>query len=179
MVAATNKDLEKAIKAGEFRQDLYYRLNVVSVTIPPLRDRRDDIPLLALYFASKCAAGRKRPFKGISSEARSLLLNYSWPGNVRELENAIEHAMVMGVSDEILPDDLPTAVLEEQVGEMEGSRYHRVLTTTKKELVLDALRNSSGNFPEAARLLGIHTKYLFRLVRNLKLRTGLSDQLPG
>jgi Nif-specific regulatory protein len=173
VVAATNKDLEKAIKSGEFRQDLYYRLNVVSVTVPPLRERRDDIPLLALYFAAKYAAGRKRPFKGISTEARTILMNYSWPGNVRELENAIEHAIVLGASNEILPDDLPTTLLEEQGAAIDGSRYHAVLNNTKKELVLEALRNASGSFPDAAKSLGIHPKYLFRLVRNLKLRTDL------
>ena len=80
VLAATNKNLEQAIKSGEFRQDLYYRLNVVSVTMPPLREHRDDIPLLALYFAAKYAAQSKRPFKGISREARALLMNYSWPG---------------------------------------------------------------------------------------------------
>ena len=95
VLAATNKNLEQAIKSNEFRQDLYYRLNVVSVTVPPLREHREDIPLLALYFASKYAVKSKRPFKGISSEARTLLLGYSWPGNVRELENAIEHAIVL------------------------------------------------------------------------------------
>jgi transcriptional regulator with GAF, ATPase, and Fis domain len=174
VVAATNKDLEKAIKSGEFRQDLYYRLNVVSVTVPPLRDRRGDIPLLALYFANKYAGSRKRPFKGISAEARTLLMNYSWPGNVRELENAIEHAIVLGISDEILPDDLPAALLEEPGARADGSRYHTVINNTKKELILEALRNSSGSFPEAARSLGIHPKYLFRLVRNLKLRTDLT-----
>src|SRR3954447_8048408 len=171
VLAATNKDLEQAIKAGEFRQDLYYRLNVVSVTIPPLRERRDDIPLLALYFSSKYASKRKRPFKGISADARGILLNYSWPGNVRELENAIEHAIVLGVSDEILPEDLPTALLEEQGARIEGSRYHAALNNTKKELVIEALRNSSGNVPMAAKSLGIHPKYLFRLIRNLNLRT--------
>jgi len=170
VLAATNKDVEQAIKAGEFRQDLYYRLNVVSIVIPPLRERRDDIPLLALYFSSKYASKRKRPFKGISAEARTILMNYSWPGNVRELENAIEHAIVLGVSDEILPDDLPTALLEEQGARMEGSRYHSAINNTKKELIMEALRNSSGSVPQAAKSLGIHPKYLFRLIRNLKLK---------
>ncbi len=177
VVAATNKDLEKAIKTGEFRQDLYYRLNVVTVTVPPLRERRDDIPLLALYFSSKYASKRKRPFKGISGEARGILMNYSWPGNVRELENAIEHAIVLGVSDEILPDDLPSALLEEQGARIEGSRYHTVLNQTKKEMITEALRNSSGSVPQAARSLGIHPKYLFRLIRNLKLRTEIDDSM--
>src|SRR5206468_6943069 len=132
----------------------------------PLRERRDDIPLLALYFSSKYASKRKRPFKGISAEARGILMNYSWPGNVRELENAIEHAIVLGVSDEILPEDLPTALLEEQGARIEGSRYHAAINKTKRELIMDALHKSSGSFPDAARLLGIHPKYLFRLVRN-------------
>jgi Nif-specific regulatory protein len=173
IVAATNKDLEKAIKSGQFRQDLYYRLNVVSILVPPLRERRDDIPLLALYFADKYAAKRKRPFKGISTEARPILMNYSWPGNVRELENAIEHAIVLGVSDEILPEDLPAALLEEQSARVEGSRYHAAINHMKKDLILEALNKCGGSFPDAAKLLGIHPKYLFRLVRNLNLRTDL------
>ena len=111
VVAATNKNLEQAIKSGEFRQDLYYRLNVVSIVSPPLREHREDIPLLALHFANEYAAKCKRSFKGIVAEARSLLLQYSWPGNVRELENAIEHAIVMGLTEEILPDDLARCVV--------------------------------------------------------------------
>jgi transcriptional regulator with GAF, ATPase, and Fis domain len=173
VLAATNKNLEQAIKAGEFRQDLYYRLNVVSVTVPPLRERRDDIPLLALYFAARYAEKSKRPFKGISREARQLLMNYSWPGNVRELENAIEHAIVLGLTEEILPEDLPVAILEEQSAELEGARYHDILNHTKKELILTALREAGGSYPDAARALGIHPKYLHRLVRNLNLKSDL------
>jgi DNA-binding NtrC family response regulator len=177
VLTATNKNLEQAIKDGEFRQDLYYRLNVVSVTVPPLRERRDDIPLLALFFAAKYAERSKRPFKGISREARQLLMNYSWPGNVRELENAIEHAIVLGVTEEILPEDLPVAILEEQSAELEGAKYHDILNHTKKEMVLNALRESGGSYPDAARALGIHPKYLHRLVRNLKLKS--EAQRPG
>jgi Nif-specific regulatory protein len=170
VLAATNKNLEQAIKSGEFRQDLYYRLNVVSVTVPPLREHRDDISLLALYFASKYAEKSKRPFKGISREARALLTGYSWPGNVRELENAIEHAMVLGLTAEILPEDLPVCMIEEQSSQVAGARYHEVLNQTKKELILSALRETSGSFPEASRLLGLHPKYLHRLVRSLNLK---------
>ncbi len=170
VVAATNKNLENAIKAGEFRQDLYYRLNVISVASPPLRERRDDIPVLALYFANKYAARCKRGFKGIAAEARSLLMQYSWPGNVRELENAIEHAIVMGLTDEILPEDLPDALLEEQSLELVAARYHHTLNQTKKQLVLSALDEAKGSPAEAARLLGIHPKYLHRLIRNLNLK---------
>lgn len=170
VLAATNRNLETAIKSGEFRQDLYYRLNVVSVTVPPLREHRDDISLLALYFAAKHAAKSKRPFKGISRDARKLLMNYSWPGNVRELENAVEHAIVLGLTDEILPEDLPTAILEEQSTAVAGARYHTVVNQTKKELILSALREAGGNYPQAARLLGIHQKYLHRLARNLDIK---------
>jgi two-component system, NtrC family, response regulator HydG len=172
VLAATNKNLEEAIKSGEFRQDLYYRLNVVSVTVPPLREHDEDIPLLALYFASKYAQKNKRPFKGISSEARSLLMGYSWPGNVRELENAIEHAIVLGLTEEILREDLPIGILEEQSAKLEGARYHGVLNQSKKDLILSALQESRGSYPEAARLLGIHPKYLHRLARNLNLKSG-------
>jgi transcriptional regulator with GAF, ATPase, and Fis domain len=169
VVAATNKNLEQAIKAGEFRQDLYYRLNVVSVAVPPLREHREDIPSLALYFANKYAARCKRGFKGIAPEARALLMRYSWPGNVRELENAIEHAIVMGLTDEILPEDLPNQLLEEQSAELAG-RYHNTLNQTKKQLVLTALDEAHGSPVEAARRLGIHPKYLHRLIRNLNLQ---------
>jgi transcriptional regulator with GAF, ATPase, and Fis domain len=171
VVAATNKNLEQAIKAGEFRQDLYYRLNVVSVALPPLREHREDIPLLALHFANKYAAKCKRGFKGIAAEARSLLMQYSWPGNVRELENAIEHAIVMGLTDEILPEDLPNALLEEQSAGLAAARYYNTLNQTKKQLVLAALDEAHGSPVEAARLLGIHPKYLHRLIRNLNLKS--------
>ena len=175
VVAATNKNLEQAIKSGEFRQDLYYRLNVIAITVPPLREHREDIPLLALYFAAKYAAKSKRPFKGISREARALLMNYSWPGNVRELENAIEHAIVLGLTDEILPEDLPSSMIEEQSARLKGTRYYTVLNNAKKDLILGALREADGNYPEAARLLGIHPKYLHRLVRNLNIRSELGN----
>jgi transcriptional regulator with GAF, ATPase, and Fis domain len=170
VLAATNKNLEQAIKTAEFRQDLYYRLNVVSVAVPPLREHREDIPLLALYFANKYAAKCKRACKGIAAEARSLLLQYSWPGNVRELENAIEHAIVLGLTDEILPEDLPNALLEEQSSGFGAARYHNTLNQTKKQLVLAALDETNGSQVEAARLLGIHPKYLHRLIRNLDLK---------
>jgi Nif-specific regulatory protein len=171
VVAATNKNLEQAIKAGEFRQDLYYRLNVVSVTLPPLREHREDIPTLALHFANKFAAKSKRGFKGISAEARALLMQYSWPGNIRELENAIEHAIVLGLTEEILPEDLPNGILEEQSTGLVGARYHDTLNQSKKELILNTLREAKGSYPEAARILGVHPKYLHRLARNLNLKS--------
>jgi Nif-specific regulatory protein len=171
VLAATNKNLEQAIKAGEFRQDLYYRLNVVSIHVPPLREHREDISLLALYFAAKYAKESKRPFKGISLEARRLLMGYSWPGNVRELENAIEHAIVLGLTEEILPEDLPEGMLEEQSAALPGAGYHAALSEARKGLIRNALSEAKGSVAEAARILGIHPKYLHRLVRNLKMKT--------
>ena len=176
VLAATNKNLEEAIKSGEFRQDLYYRLNVVCVTTPPLREHREDIPLLALYFANKYAAKCNRAFKGIAAEARTLLMQYSWPGNVRELENAIEHAIVLGLTDEILAEDLPNLLLEEQSAGLSAARYHNTLSQTKKQLVLAALDETNGSHIEAARLLGIHPKYLHRLIRNLNLKSDIKRQ---
>ena len=170
VLAATNKNLEQAIKAGEFRQDLYYRLNVVSVHVPPLREHREDISLLALYFAAKYAEKSKRPFKGISLEARRLLMGYSWPGNVRELENAIEHAFVLGLTEEILPEDLPEGMLEEQSAALPRAGYHAALSEARKGLIRNALSEAKGSVAEAARILGIHPKYLHRLVRNLKMK---------
>jgi transcriptional regulator with GAF, ATPase, and Fis domain len=173
VIAATNKNLEQAIKSGEFRQDLYYRLNVVSVPLPPLREHREDTPLLAMHFAKLFAAKCKRGFKGITPEARSLLMQYSWPGNVRELENAIEHAIVLGLTDEILPEDLPEALLEEQSSEVTAALYHNTLHQAKKQLVMTAMDDAKGNHIEAARLLGIHPKYLHRLIKNLDLKSEL------
>jgi len=171
VIAATNRNLEEAIKDGQFRQDLYYRLNVVSTVVPPLRDRPDDIPLLAMYFAAKYAEKCKRAVKGISSEARSLLLRYSWPGNVRELENAIEHAMVLGLSDEIVVEDLPEALLETQSTERDSMKYHDRVNELKRQLIVDAMAQTKGSYTEAAKLLGLHPNYLHRLIRNMDLRS--------
>ena len=112
LIAATNRNLEAAVADGSFRRDLYYRLNVVAVAIPPLRERLEDLPLLAAYFMRKHAARCNRSVKGISPAARALLARYDWPGNVRELSNVIERAIVLGSSELIQPDDLPEPLLE-------------------------------------------------------------------
>ena len=176
VVAATNRDLEEAVRAGAFRQDLYYRLNVVSFEMPPLRGRREDIPLLASYFVARYAAKFKRKVTGLSPEARACLTAYDWPGNVRELENAVERAVVLGSTDRLLPEDLPETVLEAEPDADAGAappavtKYHEALREAKRQLILGALRQSSGSFTEAARLLGVHPNYLHRLIRNLNLR---------
>jgi Nif-specific regulatory protein len=171
VIAATNKNLEEAIEAGEFRQDLYYRLNVVSLEMPPLRDRREDIMLLANYFADKYGSRCNRKLKGFSPEARSCLVSYDWPGNVRELENAIERAVVLGTTDQILAEDLPEALLERESTAAAPTSYHVAVAQTKKHLIMNAINEAEGSFTDAAKLLGVHPNYLQRLVRNLNLTT--------
>jgi two-component system, NtrC family, response regulator HydG len=170
VIAATNKNLEEAIEAGEFRQDLYYRLNVVSLEMPPLRERREDIMLLANYFADKYGTRCNRKLKGFSPEARTCLMSYDWPGNVRELENAIERAVVLGTTDLIRPEDLPEAVVEARLSSTSPLRYHEAVTQAKKQIILEAAAQVNGNFAEAARLLGVHPNYLQRLVQNLQIK---------
>ena len=170
VIAATNKNLEEAMEVGQFRQDLYYRLNVVSLEMPALRDRRDDIMLLANYFADKYGARCNRKLKGFSAEARDYLTAYDWPGNVRELENAIERSVVLGTTDLILPEDLPEAVLEARLSPTSPLRYHEAVTQAKRQIILDATAQVNGNFTEAARLLGVHPNYLQRLIQNLQIK---------
>lgn len=170
VIAATNKNLEQAIKTGEFRQDLFYRLNVVSSTLPPLREHREDIPLLAIYCATNYAAKSQRAFKGISAEARSILMSYDWPGNVRELENAIEHALVMGSAEEIVPEDLPENLLERQSVQVSSAKYHQAINELKKRLIIDAVTQAKGSYIDAAKILGVHPNYLHRLIRNLDIK---------
>jgi Nif-specific regulatory protein len=175
VVAATNRELEEAVKGGGFRQDLYYRLNVVSFEMPPLRERKEDIPLLASYFVSKYAAKFKRKVTGLSAEARRCLTAYDWPGNVRELENAVERAVVLGSTERVLPEDLPETVLEAEPAGRDDTappltKYHETLREAKRQLILRALEQSAGSFTEAAHSLGVHPNYLHRLIRNLNLR---------
>jgi transcriptional regulator with PAS, ATPase and Fis domain len=166
LIAATNRNLEEAIEAGQFRQDLYYRLNVVSLEMPPLRDRREDIMLLANYFADKSGARCNRKLKGFSRETRDLLTAYDWPGNVRELENTIERAIVLGTTEWILPEDLPEALLEREVTDDKSiTTYHEAVVQQKKQIILSALEQAKNDPAEAARLLGIHPNYLQRLIR--------------
>ena len=170
VIAATNRDLESAIAGSAFRKDLYYRLNVVSVTIPALRDRRDDLPLLAAYFVRKHSASCKRPVRGISPEARTLLTRYEWPGNVRELSNAIERAVVLGSTDLILAEDLPEAIVESAYADNAAEGFHGQVAAAKRELISGALARHGGNVAATARELDLQPTYLHRLIRNLGIR---------
>jgi len=174
VLAATNRNLEEAIKNGSFRADLYHRLNVVKVTMPPLRDRREDIPLLASYFAAKYAKECKRAVNGIAPEARLLLQSYDWPGNVRELENAIERAVVLGSSETINVDDLPRRVLEASDTAPAGAKYYEAVKDAKRQLIKHALDQARGNYTEAAKALGIHPNNLHRIIRTLDLKSAVA-----
>jgi transcriptional regulator with GAF, ATPase, and Fis domain len=178
LIAATNCDLNEAVRGGQFRQDLYYRLAVVKLTMPPLRERKEDIPTLARHFVQKYAKRCRVKAKPISREAMACLVNYDWPGNVRELENAVERALVLGPSDAVLPEDLPESLLEHpRAPEMVEAKYHHSLKELKKQLILDAVEQTRGNYVEAAAILGVHPNYLHRLIRNLDLKDAIKEVL--
>jgi transcriptional regulator with GAF, ATPase, and Fis domain len=171
LIAATNRSLPEAVKAGTFRNDLYYRLNVVTLNMPPLRERREDIAVLADHFVAKASRKSRTRVKPLSPEAVAALRHYDWPGNVRELENALERALVLGSTDSILPDDLPEAVLEAgSAATVPADKYHGSIKETKKQLILHALLQANGNYIEAAKALGMHPNSLLRLVRTLDLK---------
>jgi Nif-specific regulatory protein len=179
LIAATNRDLDECVRNGQFRQDLYFRLNVVSITMPPLREHKEDIPLLVTFFVQKhfkrCGA---KP-KPLSREALACLMNYDWPGNVRELENIVERALVLGNSDDILPEDLPEALLERDPAPgTDEAKYHGAVKELKKRLIQNALQEAHGNYTDAARLLGVHPNYLHRLIRNLDLKEQVKPVVP-
>ena len=132
--------------------------------------------MLANYFVAKYADKCNRKVVGISAAAKELLLRYDWPGNVRELENAIERAVVLGMTDQILPEDLPEAILEASAPEaVTASGYHEVVSSTKKQIIIDAMKKANGSYTAAAKLLGLHPNYLHRLARNLNLRDELKS----
>jgi transcriptional regulator with GAF, ATPase, and Fis domain len=170
VIAATNRDLAADVSAGRFRQDLWYRLNVVNLTMPPLRDRRADIASLAAHFATKY--GRGRPIE-VSPDAVQALMAHDWPGNVRELENAIERAVVLGSSDRITGEDL-AGLFDEAPADADtaAAPFHDGVRQMKRRLILDAIDRAGGNYAAAARLLGLNPTYLHRLLKNLQLKDG-------
>jgi Nif-specific regulatory protein len=170
VIAATNRDLAVEVQRKAFREDLYHRLNVVSIRMPPLRERPADILPLAHLFAERAAARCGRRLTGFSSQAEARLLSYSWPGNVRELENAIERAVVLGDTGQILLEDLPETVLDAARGQTETSAFHDVIGQAKRDSIVRAWAEANGDYKAAAQLLGLHPNSLLRLIRNLGLR---------
>ena len=170
IIAATNRNLESAIREGKFRQDLYFRLNVVQIKLPALRERKTDIPLLVDYFLGKLADG-DRPIRTISEDAMARLLAYEWPGNVRELENVIERAVALGSGPIVHIADLPTN-LHYGSGECMAPNDKSVsLKELEKRAVVTALRETGGDKIAAARLLGIGKTTLYRKLRQYKTIT--------
>ena len=160
IIAATNRDLEQEVRDGNFREDLYYRLNVVTVHVPPLRDRKGDIPLLVDHFVRKFSEKNRREVAGVTSECMELLSSYSWPGNVRELENAIERGVILMRGEYLTEKSLPLPIQKQQQEEVEESVKSSSLQAQEKKLILKTLKETGGNKSEAARRLGITRKTL-------------------
>jgi two-component system, NtrC family, response regulator AtoC len=170
IVAATNRDLDAAVKESRFREDLYHRLNVVPIKLPPLRERTDDIPTLAHHFLERYAKEVKKTFSQVSGETLAKLCAYDWPGNVRELGNVIERAVVLSQGPEIAPHDLPARIVAARSeSRSEGTSYREAMDAYRRQLVMRALAQTQGNRAAAARALGLHEKYFLRLLKSLRI----------
>jgi len=165
LVCATHKDLEELVATGAFREDLYYRINVFNVRLPPLRDRREDILPLARFFVEKYARAMAKPVLKISPQAEDLLHRYRWPGNVRELENAIERAMVVGSGPAVQPDDLPL-----RIGADEPAPAEQSLAALERRHIERVLRDAEGNVTQAAKVLGIDRATLYNKIKRYGIR---------
>jgi two-component system, NtrC family, response regulator AtoC len=170
IIAATNRNLERSVKEGQFREDLYYRLNVVAIHLPPLRERREDIAALSHYFLRKHSVAVRRNVTAISDEARRQLEAYDWPGNVRELANVIERAVVLGSGPTITLDDVPGRIAAGWTTPASGAQsYREGMNAARKELILKALATTHGNRSAAAKLLGLEAKYFLKLMKSLEI----------
>ncbi|MCD6391116.1 MAG: sigma-54-dependent Fis family transcriptional regulator [Dehalococcoidia bacterium] len=165
VISATNKDLRKAIEKQEFREDLYYRLNVVNIELPPLRERKEDIPLLAEHFLNKFASENRKEITGFSTDTVEFLLDYDWPGNVRELENAIERAVILAKDSIITIADLP----QKKISPAYSTAQRKNLKEVEKEHILNILRETGENYSQAARILGISRMTLYKKAREYDL----------
>jgi DNA-binding NtrC family response regulator len=182
VIAATHQDLAKGIAAGRFREDLYYRLKVVAIVLPPLRERREDVPQLLDYFLRRAVAEAGRRDLRVSDEAHALLVSYAWPGNVRELGNVIERAVALAEGSAIGVEDLPEEIRDvgardagpaatlAPVSASDAVPFHEAVRRAKREVILGALRQTGGHQTRAAQLLGLTQPYLARLIKNLGLR---------
>lgn len=170
IIAATNRNLGALVKEGSFREDLYHRLNVVAITLPPLRERGEDIPALAQYFLRKYSISTGRIVNEIDEEAEKKLRAYHWPGNVRELANVIERAIVLGSGSRITTKDLPSPITDGMpVSVADNLSYRAGVNEARKQLVLKALSLTRGNRTAAAKVLGLEAKYLLKLMKSLEI----------
>ncbi len=174
VIAATNKNLEAAMRAGEFREDLFYRIAVFPIVLPPLRERREDIPLLANHFLKKYAESNAKSISGISTGALRLLLQYEWPGNIRELQNAIERAVLLETTNVLQAGNLP-AQLSPVRGARGADAAHSALTEVlplaevERQAIVRALEASANNVMQAAQSLGINRSTLYRKLKKYDL----------
>ncbi len=177
LLAATNQDLEKSIEEGRFREDLYYRLNVIPLQMPPLRKRRDDIPLLVNYFLDKNVSQKKKKIELVSPEAMKVLSGYHWPGNVRELENVMERAVILTNRNVIMPEDLPESIQKGQSGRSkpEANIGDRTLEELEEYYILKALEKYSWNQKQVSEVLGISTTTLWRKLKSYGIEPKRKD----
>ena len=179
IIAATNRDLEQFVKESKFRDDLFYRLNVVRITLPSLKERQEDIPMLAHHFLQKCAAGSTTAVRGFHPDTLDCLNRYRWPGNVRELENAIERAVSLSHGPLLTPDDLPAAIRQatspaEQKSDVPDTAESVYLTLeeVEKRHLVRVLKETKGNKVKAAKILGIDRRTLYRMAERFGLDLG-------
>jgi transcriptional regulator with PAS, ATPase and Fis domain len=175
VIAISNQNIRKAVKSGAFREDLFYRLNVIPLTIPPLRERKNDIPLLADYFLNRFCSRNAKTMHRISQKAMELLLTQSWPGNVRELENTIERGVLIGSGQELMPEDL---ILEEALSESSPQNALSAGMTVRemeKELIFSTLNAVNDNRTHAAKMLGISIRTLRNKLNEYREGMEISD----
>ncbi len=168
IIAATNRDLEEGIRKGDFREDLYYRLNVITIELPPLRERKEDVHLLVDHFLEKFSERTHKKLKGISKEAMKILVDYDWPGNVRELENVLERACVLSEEEVLTVENFPEHLLRKNLLEVRasnGSSLKEVLQQPEKKIILQVLEQTGGNRNEAAKLLNINRTTLYNKMK--------------
>jgi DNA-binding NtrC family response regulator len=172
IIAATNRNLEAAVKEGRFREDLYYRINVVPIVLPPLRERKEDVPALAQFFMQRFSDESKKNFTEISQEAMEALTGYDWPGNVRELANVIERSVVLGQPPTLQIEDLSPAIVAADPDPCNRSispSYHESIDEYRREVIVNALAQTQGNRAAAARLLGLQRSYLLKLIKSFNI----------
>ena len=174
VIAATARELETEVGAGRFREDLFYRLNVLRVEVPPLRDRREDIPLLVDHFLAVFRGTLAKSVRGISDDALQRLVAYRWPGNVRELENVVERAMILARGDQLSLRELPANVVHLEAADLEVAAgdlsLRKARRAAESEMIRRALRETQGNRTHAARLLGISHRALLYKIKEYELR---------
>jgi len=176
VLAATNRNMEELVEAGTFRKDLYYRINVVRLTIPPLRERKEDIPLLIEHFIEHFNKLHGRNIEGISDAAMACLIHHDYPGNVRELENAIEHAFVLCRGEMIFPEHLPARFRKDTVEKITQGREGLTLQEIEALAITEALRRTGGNKVEAANDLGIQRSTLYRKIKEYRITVANKDK---